>query len=89
MFRKLLDEGRADENVGVLLRGTKRDEVERGQVLAKPSSITPHTKFECEVCLIEGRGWSSHAFLQGMSSPVLLPYNGRHWRIELPSAPRW
>jgi elongation factor Tu len=49
MFRKILDEGRAGENVGVLLRGTKRDEVERGQVLAKPGSITPHTKFESEV----------------------------------------
>ncbi|TMW15085.1 elongation factor Tu, partial [Alloalcanivorax gelatiniphagus] len=49
MFRKLLDEGRAGENVGVLLRGTKRDDVERGQVLAKPGSITPHTKFEGEV----------------------------------------
>ncbi|MEX1667265.1 EF-Tu/IF-2/RF-3 family GTPase, partial [Zhongshania arctica] len=46
MFRKLLDEGRAGENVGVLLRGTKRDDVERGQVLAKPGSITPHTRFE-------------------------------------------
>ena len=84
MFRKLLDEGRAGENVGVLLRGTKRDEAERGQVLAKPSSITPHTKFECGVCLIEGRGWSSHAFLQGLSSSVLLPYNGRHWRMRAP-----
>ncbi|KEY91275.1 elongation factor Tu 2 [Candidatus Photodesmus blepharus] len=52
MFRKLLDEGRAGENVGVLLRGTKRDEVERGQVLAKPSSITPHTKFESEVYVL-------------------------------------
>ena len=49
MFRKLLDEGRAGENVGVLLRGTKREDVERGQVLAKPGSITPHTKFEAEV----------------------------------------
>ena len=49
MFRKLLDEGRAGENVGVLLRGTKREEVERGQVLASPGSITPHTKFEGEV----------------------------------------
>jgi elongation factor Tu len=48
MFRKLLDEGRAGDNVGALLRGTKRDDVERGQVLAKPGSITPHTKFECE-----------------------------------------
>jgi elongation factor Tu len=52
MFRKLLDEGRAGENVGVLLRGTKRDDVERGQVLAKPGSITPHTNFEAEVYVL-------------------------------------
>ena len=52
MFRKLLDQGQAGDNVGVLLRGTKRDEVERGQVLAKPGSITPHTKFEAEVYIL-------------------------------------
>jgi len=52
MFRKLLDEGRAGDNIGALLRGTKRDEVERGQVLCKPGSITPHTKFECEVYVL-------------------------------------
>ena len=52
MFRKLLDEGQAGDNVGVLLRGTKREEVERGQVLAKPGSITPHTKFEAEVYIL-------------------------------------
>ncbi|MGK0222448.1 MAG: elongation factor Tu [Limisphaerales bacterium] len=52
MFRKLLDEGRAGENVGVLLRGTKREEVERGQVLCKPGAITPHTKFEAEVYVL-------------------------------------
>ena len=52
MFRKLLDEGRAGENVGVLLRGTKRDDIERGQVLAKPGSITPHTQFESEVYVL-------------------------------------
>jgi len=52
MFRKLLDQGQAGDNVGVLLRGTKRDDVERGQVLAKPGSITPHTKFECEVYVL-------------------------------------
>ena len=52
MFRKLLDEGRAGDNVGVLLRGTKRDDVERGQVLAKPGSITPHTKFKCECYIL-------------------------------------
>jgi len=52
MFRKLLDEGRAGENVGVLLRGTKRDDVERGQVLAIPGSVKPHTKFEAEVYVL-------------------------------------
>ncbi|QEQ98054.1 elongation factor Tu [Neptunomonas concharum] len=52
MFRKLLDEGRAGENIGALLRGTKRDDVERGQVLAKPGTINPHTNFECEVYVL-------------------------------------
>ena len=52
MFRKLLDECRAGDNVGILLRGTKREEVERGQVVAKPGSITPHTKFESEVYVL-------------------------------------
>ena len=52
MFRKLLDQGEAGDNVGILLRGTKREEVERGQVLAKPGSITPHTKFKCEAYVL-------------------------------------
>jgi elongation factor Tu len=52
MFRKLLDEGQAGDNIGVLLRGTKREEVERGQVLAKPGSITPHTKFTAEAYVL-------------------------------------
>jgi elongation factor Tu len=52
MFRKLLDQGQAGDNVGILLRGTKREEVERGQVLAKPGSIKPHTKFECEIYVL-------------------------------------
>jgi elongation factor Tu len=52
MFRKLLDEGRAGDNVGCLLRGTKKEEVERGQVLAKPGSIHPHKKFKCEVYVL-------------------------------------
>jgi elongation factor Tu len=52
MFRKLLDEGRAGDNIGVLLRGTKKDDVERGQVLAKPASITPHTEFEAQVYIL-------------------------------------
>ncbi len=60
MFRKLLDEGRAGDNVGVLLRGTKRDEVERGQVLAKPGSIKPHTKFEAEVYVLSKEEGGRH-----------------------------
>jgi elongation factor Tu len=60
MFRKLLDEGQAGDNVGVLLRGTKREEVERGQVLAKPGTINPHTKFECEVYVLSKEEGGRH-----------------------------
>ena len=60
MFRKLLDQGQAGDNVGVLLRGTKREEVERGQVLAKPGSITPHTKFKCEVYVLSKEEGGRH-----------------------------
>jgi elongation factor Tu len=60
MFRKLLDQGQAGDNVGVLLRGTKREEVERGQVLAKPGSITPHTKFTCEVYVLSKEEGGRH-----------------------------
>jgi elongation factor Tu len=60
MFRKLLDSGEAGDNVGVLLRGTKRDEVERGQVLCVPGSITPHTKFECEVYVLSKEEGGRH-----------------------------
>src|SRR6185437_7181634 len=66
MFRKLLDEGRAGDNVGVLLRGTKREEVERGQVLAHPGSITPHTKFESEVYVLSKEEGGRHTpFFKG------------------------
>ncbi len=66
MFRKLLDEGQAGDNVGVLLRGTKREEVERGQVLAKPGSITPHTHFECEVYVLTKEEGGRHTpFFKG------------------------
>ncbi|MBC8874248.1 MAG: elongation factor Tu [Planctomycetes bacterium] len=66
MFRKLLDEGRAGDNVGCLLRGVKRDDIERGQVLAKPGSITPHTKFEAEVyCLSKEEGGRHTPFFSG------------------------
>ena len=60
MFRKLLDEGRAGDNVGVLLRGTKREEVERGQVLCKPGSVTPHTHFEAEVYVLSKEEGGRH-----------------------------
>jgi elongation factor Tu len=60
MFRKLLDQGQAGDNVGVLLRGTKREDVERGQVLAKPGTITPHTKFECEVYVLSKEEGGRH-----------------------------
>ena len=60
MFRKLLDQGQAGDNVGLLLRGTKREEVERGQVLAKPSSITPHTKFKCEAYVLNKEEGGRH-----------------------------
>src|SRR6187402_1999269 len=60
MFRKLLDQGQAGDNVGVLLRGTKREDVERGQVLAKPGSITPHTKFSCEVYVLSKEEGGRH-----------------------------
>jgi elongation factor Tu len=66
MFRKLLDQGQAGDNVGVLLRGTKREEVERGQVLAKPGSITPHTKFEADVyALSKEEGGRHKPFFNG------------------------
>src|SRR5437773_3028363 len=60
MFRKLLDEGRAGDNVGVLLRGTKKEDVQRGQVLCKPGSITPHAKFECEVYVLSKEEGGRH-----------------------------
>ncbi len=66
MFRKMLDQGEAGDNIGVLLRGVKRDEVERGQVLAKPGSITPHTRFEAEVyVLTKDEGGRHTPFFQG------------------------
>ncbi len=78
MFRKLLDSGEAGDNIGALLRGTKREEVERGQVLAKPGSITPHTKFKAGgLHPDQGRGRPSHAVLHQLPPAVLLPHDGR------------
>ena len=66
MFKKLLDSGKAGDNVGCLLRGVKRDEIERGQVLAAPGSIQPHTKFEAEVyCLSKDEGGRHTPFFSG------------------------
>jgi elongation factor Tu len=66
MFRKLLDEGQAGDNIGCLLRGTKREEIERGQVLAKPGSITPHTQFEAEVYILTKEEGGRHTpFFKG------------------------
>ena len=85
MFRKLLDQGQAGDNIGVLLRGTKREEVERGQVLAKPGTITPHTKFTAEVYVLSKEvGGPSYAVLQGLSSAILLPPTDVTGTIELP-----
>ena len=78
MFRKLLDEGVAGDNVGVLLRGVKRDGIERGQVLAKPKSITPHTHFEAEVYVLSKDEGGRHTpFFRRVPSAVLLPHDGR------------
>jgi elongation factor Tu len=85
MFRKLLDEGRAGDNVGVLLRGTKREEVERGQVLAKPGSITPHTKFEAEVYVLTKEEGGRHTpFFKGYRPQFYFRTTDVTGTIELP-----
>tara|TARA_Y200000002_G_scaffold297063_1_gene251659 strand:- start:1788 stop:3011 length:1224 start_codon:yes stop_codon:yes gene_type:complete len=85
MFRKLLDEGRAGENVGVLLRGTKRDEVERGQVLAKPNSITPHTSFEAEVYVLSKDEGGRHTpFFKGYRPQFYFRTTDVTGAVELP-----
>jgi elongation factor Tu len=86
MFRKLLDEGRAGENVGVLLRGTKRDEVERGQVLAKPGSITPHTRFEAEVYVLSKDEGGRHTpFFKGYRPQFYFRTTDVTGSVELPA----
>lgn len=85
MFRKLLDEGRAGDNVGVLLRGTKREEVERGQVLAKPGSITPHTKFESEVYVLSKEEGGRHTpFFKGYRPQFYFRTTDVTGEIQLP-----
>ncbi|MCZ6855090.1 MAG: elongation factor Tu [Gammaproteobacteria bacterium] len=86
MFRKLLDEGRAGENVGVLLRGTKRDEVERGQVLAEPKSITPHTHFESEVYVLsKDEGGRRTPFFTGYRPQFFFETTDVTGNVELPA----
>jgi len=87
MFRKLLDEGRAGDNVGVLLRGTKREEVQRGQVLAKPGSINPHTKFECEVYILTKEEGGRHTpFFKGYRPQFYFRTTDVTGAVELPEA---
>jgi len=85
MFRKLLDEGQAGDNVGVLLRGTKREDVERGQVLAKPGSITPHTKFEAEVYILSKEEGGRHTpFFKGYRPQFYFRTTDVTGAVELP-----
>jgi elongation factor Tu len=85
MFRKLLDEGRAGENIGVLLRGTKREDVERGQVLCKPGSITPHTNFECEVYVLSKDEGGRHTpFFKGYRPQFYFRTTDVTGSVELP-----
>ena len=86
MFRKLLDQGQAGDNVGVLLRGTKREEVERGQVLAKPGSITPHTKFTAEIYVLSKDEGGRHTpFFQGYRPQFYFRTTDVTGTIELPA----
>ena len=85
MFRKLLDQGEAGDNVGVLLRGTKRDDVERGQVLAKPGTITPHTKFEAEVYVLSKDEGGRHTpFFKGYRPQFYFRTTDVTGAVELP-----
>ena len=85
MFRKLLDQGQAGDNIGVLLRGIDRKEVERGQVLAKPGSITPHTKFESEVYILsQAEGGRHKAFFSGYRPQFYFRTTDVTGVIELP-----
>ena len=86
MFRKLLDQGQAGDNVGVLLRGTKREEVERGQVLAKPGSITPHTKFTAEIYVLSKEEGGRHTpFFQGYRPQFYFRTTDVTGAVELPA----
>ncbi len=81
MFKKQLDEGLAGDNAGLLLRGIPKEDVERGMVLAKPGSITPHTKFKAEIYVLSKEEGGRHTpFFNGYQAAVLLPHDGRDGR---------
>ena len=85
MFRKLLDQGQAGDNIGVLLRGTKREDVERGQVLAKPGTITPHTEFQAEVYVLTKEEGGRHTpFFKGYRPQFYFRTTDVTGTIELP-----
>ncbi len=85
MFKKLLDEGQAGDNVGILLRGVERDDIERGQVLAKPGSITPHTEFECEVYVLKKDEGGRHTpFFKGYKPQFYFRTTDVTGEVELP-----
>ena len=86
MFRKLLDEGRAGDNVGALLRGVKREDIERGQVLAKPGSITPHTKFKAEAYILTKEEGGRHTpFFNGYRPQFYFRTTDVTGIVELPA----
>src|SRR3546814_19275507 len=88
MFRKLLDQGEAGDNVGCLLRGTKREDVERGQVLAKPGSITPHKRFQCECyVLTKAEGGRPTPFFSNYRPPFYFRTKHVPGTVELREAP--
>jgi len=90
MFRKILDEGQAGENVGLLLRGTKREDVERGQVVCKPGSITPHTEFEAQVYILSKDEGGRHTpFFNNYRPQFYFRTTDVTGVVDLPRAPRW
>jgi len=85
MFNKQLDEGMAGDNAGILLRGTKKDEVERGQVLSKPGAVTPHTDFECEVYVLsKDEGGRHKPFFKGYKPQFYIGTTDVTGEVELP-----
>ena len=78
MFRKILDEGQAGDNVGLLLRGIDKDEIKRGMVLAKPGSVKPHDKFKAEVYILKKEEGGRHT-PQQIQTSILYPYLGCYW----------